>query len=313
MMFRHLVPFLWVLALSLHASLAYATLDAIFANANKSNQVCLGNEGGNFACRGISVGSDFSEDVALGDVNDDTLLDAVFAKSGISGTNFAVGAPNQVCLGNGRGSFVCSDVSADANFSRGVALGDVNGDSLLDAVFANFLEGLFTGEPDRVCLGDGIDSFVCSDVSADANSSLDVALGDVNGDSLLDVVFANMEIFLNRVIGPVRIGAPNRVCLGNGAGSFTCSDVSADANISRGVALGDVNGDTFLDAVFANASFPAQPNRVCLGDGMGSFACSDVSADIDSSEGVALGDVNGDTFLDAVFASDPNQVCLGRV
>ena len=45
----------------------------------------------------------------------------------------------------------------------------------------------------------------------------------------------------------------------------------------------------FLDAVFANRG---QPNRVCLGDGTGSLnTCSDVSADTNKSEGVALGQV----------------------
>jgi hypothetical protein len=41
-----------------------------------------------------------------------------------------------------------------------------------------------------------------------------------------------------------------------------------------------------LDAVFANST---QPNRRCLGDGAGGFACADVSADTNTSYGVALG------------------------
>ena len=51
------------------------------------------------------------------------------------------------------------------------------------------------------------------------------------------------------------------MCLGDGDGGFTCSDVSTDSTRNTGVALGDVNNDTFLDAVFATLG----RNRVCLG------------------------------------------------
>ncbi|MFQ5803891.1 MAG: FG-GAP repeat domain-containing protein, partial [Candidatus Methylomirabilales bacterium] len=120
--------------------------------------------------------------------------------------------------------------------------------------------------------------------------STGVARGDLDGDGNLDAVFAN-SLF-----------ARNRVCLGDGAMGFvfTCSDVSTDANNSFGVALGFVDGDASLDAVFANNG----RNRVCLGDGAGGFTvpCSDVSTDANDSRGVALGFVDGDASLDAVFA-----------
>ena len=303
MLVRHLVLFLWVLALSLYASLTHAALDAVFANSlEQPNWICLGDGMGGFTCSDVSADTNFSQGVALGDVNGDTALDAVFANSF---------DPNRICLGDGMGGFTCSDVSTNIDLSEDVALGDVNGDALLDAIFANspFLDEL--PGTNRVCLGDGVGGFTCSDVSADTNSSRGVALEDVNGDTFLDVVFANSA-------------DSNRVCLGDGMGGFTCSDVSADSNSSLGVSLGDVNGDTFLDAVFANSpslldELPGT-NQVCLGDGMGGFTCSDVSADTNSSRGVALGDVNGDTFLDAIFANSPslldelpgtNRVCLG--
>jgi len=106
----------------------------------------------------------------------------------------------------------------------------------------------------------------------------------------LDVVFAN-SFFSN-----------NRVCLGDGSGAFSCSDVSTDTNSSLGVALGDVNGDGDLDAVVANYS---KKNRVCLGDGSGGFACSDVSTDANTSFGVALGDLSGSTL--------PPLTCIPRI
>ncbi len=44
--------------------------------------------------------------------------------------------------------------------------------------------------------------------------------------------------------------------------------------VSPGVALGGLNGDGNLDAVFVNLG---QPDRVCLGDGAGGFGCGNVS------------------------------------
>ena len=304
MILRYLLPLLLMFMLSPYASLAHATLDAIFANFDQPNRICLGDGMGGFTCSDVSADTNGSLGVALGDVNGDTFLDAVFA-------NFD--QPNRVCLGDGTGGFTCSDISADINYTSEVALGDVNGDTSLDAVFANSLDlNELNPGTNRVCLGDGTGGFICSDVSADTNGSFGVALGDVNGDTFLDAVFANSSD-LNE-LNP----GTNRVCLGDGTGGFTCSDVNADTNASIGVALGDVNGDTFLDAVFANfgpSFFPfiGERNRICLGDGMGGFTCSDVSVDTNPSEGIALGDVNGDTFLDAVFANfnQPNRICLG--
>jgi hypothetical protein len=51
------------------------------------------------------------------------------------------------------------------------------------------------------------------------------------------------------------------------------------------VAWGGLNGDGNVDALFANLG---QVNRRCLGDGVSGFACADVSADTNSSWGVAL-------------------------
>ena len=167
----------------------------------------------------------------------------------------------------GSGGFTCSDVSTDGNKSFGVALGFVDGDANLDAVFTNQ-----PFQRDRVCLGDGLGGFTCNDVSTEENRSFGVALEFVDGDANLDAVFAN---FAQR----------NRVCLGDGLGGFSCNDVSTDANRSFGLALEFVDGDANLDAVFANFG---DRNRVCLGDGLGGFTCSDVSTDGNLSIGVAL-------------------------
>ena len=118
----------------------------------------------------------------------------------------------------------------------------------------------------------------------------------VNHDFRADLIFANS-------------GNPNRVCVGNSTGGFTCSDDSAGTATSYGIAVGDVNGDGETDAVYANWI----GSQVCLGDGTGWFTCASVFRDTIASVGVALGDMNGDGDLDAVFAGNAaaNPVCLG--
>ena len=267
-------------------------LDAVFANAVfQRNRLCFGNGRGNLNdCIDVSADANFSLGLALGDLNADQYIDALFANEGV----------NRLCLGDGRGSLNdCSDVSADTNRSNAVALGDVNNDGTLDAVFANT-----DFEANRVCLGDGGGGFVCSDASPDELISRDLALGDMNEDGNLDLVVANGGV------SNVGEQEKNQVCLGDGLGGFLCSSVSPDENLTIAVALGDLDGDRDLDAVFANFGV----NRVCLGDGSGSLDnCSDVSPDDNFHTSVVLSDINGDETLDASFSSPgQNRLCFGN-
>ena len=271
-------------------------LEVVFAESGLANRDCR-PQGFVSTCSDVDVtgSSRDSMRVALGDLNGDGKLDAVFVN---------LAEPNRVCLGDGTGGFSCSNVNGDTNDGMGVALGDVNGDGYGDAVFANSSSSP-NGGRNRVCFGNGSGAFSgCSDTSTDTDDSYGLALGDVNADGRLDVVFANYR-------------EASRVCLGNGVGGFSCSDVSADANNSNAVALGDMNGDSRLDAVFANDTYSPNDgrNRVCFGNGSGGFSgCSDVGSDQHFTTDVALGDVNADGHLDAVFANfrtQANRLCLG--
>jgi hypothetical protein len=255
------------------------------ANNGNKNRFCFNTQPGIYFCGNVSDDLNNSEAVAIGHVNDDQYPDLVFANDGQA---------NQVCLSDFLGNFTCNDAHADALASRDVALGYINKDRFLDAVFTNGNDVEIS-----LCLGDGSGTFNCDNTQLPFSINAGrVALGHVNADTHLDVVFT-------------RPGNNSKVCLGDGNGAFTCSDIIGPQNAS-GLALGDVNNDGVLDAVF---SMPNQnPNVRCLGDGSGVFSCSNINNETITSKDVALGLVDDDSNLDAVFANEntPNQLCLGN-
>ncbi len=260
-----------------------ANLDAIFTSCcRETNRVCLGNGNGGFTCSDVSPHRNYGRDVAVGYVDADSHLDAVFATS----------SENRICLGDGHGSFSCNNVSNSVNETGAVALGLFDGDQNLDVVFGN--TSADSNRENRICLGNGQGGFLCSSISSDANYTNGVGLGAINGDSHLDIIFANRN-------------QRNRVCLGNGSGSFACHDVSDEANQSLDVALGYVDGDSNLDAIFANGQESGKTNRICLGNGRGGFTCSVDLNEPYNTVAVAIGDVDTALlfFADGFESGDP--------
>jgi hypothetical protein len=83
---------------------------------------------------------------------------------------------------------------------------------------------------------------------------------------------------------------------------FLNSGQSLGNGASFALAIGDLDGDGYLDAFVANGAAGGEANEVWFNNGLGLFSSNGQSLGNTVSYDVALGDVNGNGFLDAVVA-----------
>jgi hypothetical protein len=229
--------------------------------------------------------------VAVGDVNGDGIPD-IIATNRMDNTL-------SVFLGNGDGSFRKAQSIGVGNNPEGVAVADLNGDGKLDLVIAvagssDPVTHSFPQSSATVLLGNGDGTFQAPLSFPAGNDAISVAVADVNGDGVPDILTANQDS--NDV----------SVLLGKGDGTFQkaqsfCVGITPDS-----VAVADLNGDGKPDIVTANfgtASYPGNTVSVLLGNGDGSFAPARTYTVGYYPVSVAVSDVNGDGIPDIITAN----------
>jgi len=234
------------------------------------------NDGfGEFKDSGQLIGPTHSLDVVVGDLDGDGDLD-MFEANAFNG--------NRVWLNDGKSGFVDSKQVLGNSFSRDVALGDMDGDGDLDVFVAN---GRDEGETNRIWLNNGSAKFTDSGQLLGNSLSLNVSLGDLDGDGDLDAYVTNDghdQIWINDGLA----GLSKKV-----------QETTENTN-STDVALADLDSDGDTDIFLTSYSASGQ---VWLNDGSGNFSDSNQLLGILSNLKIALEDLDGDGDLD-VFAAN---------
>ena len=224
---------------------------------------------------GQALGSSATRDIALGDLDGDGDLDAVFAE--IAGT------VQHIWL-NSDGVFTYTGQTLSLLFTC-VTLADIDGDSDLDLVV-----GTYTSQSNLVYVNDGTGTFTTGSSLGNSRAQ-DIESGDFDGDNDIDVLITTSG------------NSGDEIWFNDGAGNFLNSGQSIGSATTYGASVGDIDGDNDLDIWTAHSG----PNRVFINDGNGIFADSGQALGRLPSREVVLGDLDGDNDLDAFVANITND------
>jgi len=251
--------------------------------------------------------------VALGDINNDGLLDIYFS---------ANLSDNKLYLNKGDFQFEDitekSGVAGKSAWSTGVAMADINGDGFLDIYVCN--SGDIAGDNKKnelfINAGDGTFSEQAEEYGlADQGFSTHAVFFDYDKDGDLDVYLLNNSYEAIGSFNKMQNERPKRDDVGgdklfrNDAGKFT--DVSEEAGIygsiigfGLGITIGDVNQDSWPDIFISNDFFEKDYLYINNQDGTFTESLESSMRSISAaSMGADIADINGDGLLD-IFVTD---------
>jgi hypothetical protein len=180
--------------------------------------------------------------VAVGDFNGDSRPDLAVANVGSDSVSVLV---NTTLPGSATPSFSPSQDFGTGSAPDGVAVGDLNGDGLPDLAVANFFSNSVSVLLNTTVPGSPAPTFAAEQEFTTGAFPESVALGDLNGDGVLDLAVVNSNSNSVSVL-------LNTTGTGAASPSFAARQDFATGTAPASVAIADYNGDGQPDLAVAN-------------------------------------------------------------
>ncbi len=219
-----------------------------FGSGPKGSLSIFLNDGqGTFRSRPVFSLDANPKDIALGDFNNDGILDIIVA---FIGTRRVA-----ILLGDGTGDFAYPDEYQVGNAPQALAIGDFNNDGFLDAATAN----LSQSQSISILLNDkrgGFGAFTAARHIPIDDAPFDIVAADFNRDGYLDLATSHAAA-TDSVM----------VWLGDGQGNFRLFGRFEAGSDPSALAVADFNGDGLLDIAATNGG--SNSITMLFGNGQG--------------------------------------------
>ncbi len=189
------------------------------------------------------------------------------------------------------------------NGANAIAVGDINSDGILDIVTANHTSDNVTNSI-SILLGNGGGKFSKKTDFATGLNPRAVAIGDMNGDGIADIITVGGD-------GGVH-GSQVSVLLGDGHGFFSAhTDYAGSSRYPFGtLSLADIDGDGHLDVVASGPFNGVTSIYIFYGNGDGTLQPSVEVPSTGDLFAARVADINHDGIPDLVAGTNQDQVAV---